>query len=387
MKRLLSTTILLCCIFTVFGQNKNFTLNGYILQHDYDGLYIYLIRNDVVNRLYDQKIDSAKIENGCYHFSFNATETPYVASLALPPKDNHFDYGLPTAYCIVEPGDIRISYTDSGPQLSGGYINKQYDDLLLSKERDIHKQTNEMIEERNAIETKRAFTDAENDNYSKRIDSLYENLKPYYIQFVSNNVKNDVGAFFFFFHPKEYYGEEYAKLSVQIKPEYFTKLAEKKKAEQEAMAYETQARMMTKVGRPYRDIISKTTDGKCVKLSDYIKSGHITLVDFWASWCVPCMMELKNLKILYAKYHSKGLNIISISLDTKKEAWLNAIKKQQIPWTQLSDLKGWQGKVTKDYAISAIPYVILIDQQGKIAVLNLYGNLLERSIKRLLNTK
>ncbi len=387
MKRLLSTTILLCCIFAVFGQNKNFTLNGYISQHDYDGLYIYLIRNDVVNRLYNQKIDSAKIENGCYHFTFNATDTPYVATLALPPKDNHFEYGLPSAYCVVEPGDIRIDYTDSGVQLSGGYINKQYDELLLSKEREIHKQTNEMIKEREAIETKRAFTDAENDNYSKRINSFYENLKPYYIEFVSNNIKNDVGAFFFFFHPKEYYGEEYAKLSAHIKPEYFMKLEGKKKAEQEAIAYEIQARLMTKAGRPYRDIISKTADGKSVRLSDYIKPGHITLVDFWASWCVPCIMELKDIKTLYAKYHAKGLNIVSISLDTKKEAWLAAVKKQQIPWTQLSDLKGWQGKATKDYAISAIPYIILIDQQGKIAVQNLHSNLLENCIKKLLNTK
>src|SRR5574344_110278 len=103
MRRILLTMIAVCSLMTAYAQSGTFTLNGYIPQHDYDGIYIYLIRNDAVNRACNQKIDSTKIKDGRYHFELNTTSgTPYVASLELPPKDNHFEYGLPSAYCIVE---------------------------------------------------------------------------------------------------------------------------------------------------------------------------------------------------------------------------------------------------------------------------------------------
>ena len=128
-------------------------------------------------------------------------------------------------------------------------------------------------------------------------------------------------------------------------------------------------------------------EGKDVNLSDYIHPGRVTLVDFWASWCVPCVQELPFLKSLYQTYHEEGLDIVSVSLDTKKSAWEAAVKKHQIPWSQISDLKGWKGTITKDYAISAIPFILVIDRKGKIAVRNLHDYKLENAIKEILSTK
>ena len=124
-----------------------------------------------------------------------------------------------------------------------------------------------------------------------------------------------------------------------------------------------------------------------MKLSDYVHPGHVTMVDFWASWCVPCVQELSFLKSLYQTYHGQGLDIVSVSLDTKRSAWEAAVKKHQIPWPQISDLKGWHGTITKDYAISAIPFIIVIDQKGNIAVRNLHDYKLENAIKELLAAK
>ena len=78
---------------------------------------------------------------------------------------------------------------------------------------------------------------------------------------------------------------------------------------------------------------------------------------------------------------------MSVSLDTKKSAWEAAVKKHQIPWPQISDLKGWKGTITKDYAISAIPFILVIDRKGKIAVRNLHDYKLENAIKEILSTK
>ena len=168
---------------------------------------------------------------------------------------------------------------------------------------------------------------------------------------------------------------------------YRRKAELKKEKDKEAVEHWRESVELTEIGNVYRDFICRDLAGKEVNLSDYVHPGHVTMVDFWASWCVPCVQELSFLKSLYQTYHGQGLDIVSVSLDTKRSAWEAAVKKHQIPWPQISDLKGWHGTITKDYAISAIPFIIVIDQKGKIAVRNLHDYKLENAIKELLAAK
>jgi thiol-disulfide isomerase/thioredoxin len=135
-------------------------------------------------------------------------------------------------------------------------------------------------------------------------------------------------------------------------------------------------------GKKAIDITATTPDGKSVSLMQM--KGKVTLIDFWASWCGPCRKENPNVLKVYNMFHDKGFNILGVSLDDKADAWKGAIMEDGLPWVHVSDLKGWQSKPAKDYAIQAIPQTILIDANGTILAKNLTSAELEAKLTQLL---
>lgn len=124
-----------------------------------------------------------------------------------------------------------------------------------------------------------------------------------------------------------------------------------------------------------------TPDGK--KLSLYDLRGHIVLLDFWASWCAPCLAEVPNLKAIYEKYHGKGLNILGVSLDEKEAAWKSAIERKGLTWQHVSSLKGWKCPVAQRFKVTGIPRMYIIDAQGKIIAQDLRGEKLAKKMDEL----
>jgi thiol-disulfide isomerase/thioredoxin len=137
------------------------------------------------------------------------------------------------------------------------------------------------------------------------------------------------------------------------------------------------------VGATAMNFTQNDTAGKPVTLSAF--RGKYVLVDFWASWCGPCRMENPNVVSAYAKYHPKGFDILSVSLDRAgdKDKWLKAIYADRLAWTHVSDLQFWQNAVAVQYGVGSIPQNFLIDPQGKIVAKGLRGEDLEKKLDEI----
>lgn len=130
------------------------------------------------------------------------------------------------------------------------------------------------------------------------------------------------------------------------------------------------------------DFTLSTASGEQLSLKDL--RGHIVLIDFWASWCAPCIAEMPVVKEIYEKYNASGLEVIGISMDHVKTSWTKAIEKVQIPWTHVSSLKGMKRcPVAQLYQVYAIPKLYIIDKEGKIVAKDLRGEELKRKIDEL----
>lgn len=145
------------------------------------------------------------------------------------------------------------------------------------------------------------------------------------------------------------------------------------------------AMMRTDIGQPYTEITMVDYNGRMIKLSDVVKKSRYVLIDFWASWCNPCMKEMPYLKDAYAKYHPMGFEIYAVNLDDGRQPWVEAIQKADgMPWKHVGTQSGWECNATTNYNVKSIPTNYLIDcKTGLIIDHNLRGTEVEEALAKL----
>ncbi len=141
---------------------------------------------------------------------------------------------------------------------------------------------------------------------------------------------------------------------------------------------------LTAVGQPFMDFTHPDPDGNLITFSSLTGKNYI-LLDFWAGWCTPCRRENPNLVNLYNQYKDKGFDIFGVSLDRRRQEWLDAISTDGLAWSQVSDITGWENPVAKMYGIQSIPASLLISPDGKIIAKNLRGDELAKKLAELLD--
>ena len=278
----------------------------------------------------------------------------------------------------LEEGTTTIDFSQDKGGVKGGMLNERlkvfYDAIsALAKEQ---KETgmHELMARYNAPST----TEEER----KKAMSLYNIFKDKQAAAIHNavdqNLDNVVGAFLF----ANYHGTYSNTASDEVI----------KKASKEFREYPMVQSAIKKVavvrvrdtGNKYIDFEQADMNGKMHKMSEYIGTGKYVLIDFWASWCGPCRSEMPSVKAAYEKYHPKGFEIVSVSLDSKKDAWLKAIDQLGMTWHHLSDLQGWKNSAAQLYGVTSIPCTILIGPDGIIIGGDYRGEALANKLEELL---
>ena len=154
----------------------------------------------------------------------------------------------------------------------------------------------------------------------------------------------------------------------------------------EALKESAGQKIKTDVGQPYTDVAQPDAKGQEVTLGAVVETpgNKYVLLDFWASWCGPCMGEVPHLKKTYDEFHKKGFEIYGVSFDKDREKWLAAVDQNGMNWIHVSEVNGFDNQAAKDYAVQGIPANYLIGSDGKIVAKNLRGEALYEKIAELL---
>lgn len=138
------------------------------------------------------------------------------------------------------------------------------------------------------------------------------------------------------------------------------------------------------VGSKVPDFDLPTPDGKTINFYSFLKGKKCVILDFWASWCVWCRKENPNVRAVYETYKDKGCDVISVSVDTKEQAWRKALGEDKPSWPQVVDYRGTKDGLYKWYNLNGIPAIFLIGADGHIVAKDLRGEKIEEAVKNFL---
>ena len=313
--------------------------------------------------------DTLIVKDGKFELS-GETDSTYIAMIYSGARNEL------NAPFFVEPGNITIKLveTPGGSRVGGTKCNEQWQELNDSV-MTIGKEINRIAEHiyGNTID------EMEQQKGMEQIDKLNQRFSAIVVKTTEKNIKNEFGYFLLTYYPEELIDNQTRKKLIDKLPEE----VQKRPVIQEMLSNLKQADE-TAEGMTIKDFNQPGIDGTELSLMSEVAKNTITVIDFWASWCGPCRQEMPFMLEMFSKYKDKGLGIVGISLDEDSDSWKAATQQLNIPWIQMSDLKGWENAIAKHFCVNSIPHTIVVDQQGKILKRGLRGEKLEEFVAKQL---
>lgn len=377
------------CLISLYGaaQVKNFTINGSLKNMAVMPAKIYLSYDPVVKK----GADSALVKGGKYTFK-GTVDASIPAILTLIPGEtkkpgNDAQYAL-----MLDNGVINISS-------DGNLGNASVNGTGAVANTEFHKVTSYAANESAAINKimqseEYKTNDSLKSAVQSRSSALLGNALVNMITYVRKKPESPVSPYLTY--SLFTIGLLTPQMTDTLNQIFPVKLrgssiglaidgifAKRKEAELAAEAQKKALDDLTPLGSKAIDFTQNTVEGKPVSLSSF--KGKYVLVDFWASWCAPCRAENPLVVKAYETYKDKGFTILGVSLDGEKtrQAWINAIEKDGLTWTQVSDLKAFENQAAILYGVKAIPQNFLIDPNGVIIAKNLRGSELDKKLAEI----
>ncbi|WP_395045016.1 redoxin domain-containing protein [Flavobacterium sp.] len=323
-------------------------------------------------------IDTTSVKDGKFTFKGKVKE-PFMHLIQIE------GINVETFYTILETGEIKMVIDKDSIQktrISGTYNNDEMQSF--TDKRNEFQATIKEFEYKN--QSKLAIAQNENDQKTiKQLQADYavlqKKLKDYVVKYIEGNPKSYIstlliGSLFAEFEP-----------DLQLIEKYYNGLDESLKNNTEGKKILKKLKEFKKVdvGKRAPDFSAKSPEGKVISLKETL--GKVTIIDFWASWCAPCRQENPNVVALYNEFHAKGLNIIGVSLDEDATKWTEAIAKDGLTWTHVSNLKKWKDPIAVQYGINSIPKTFVLNSFGVVVAKDLSGKELRAKIEELLAAK
>lgn len=355
MKKSTIIVMALAVVLSLFSCSKanHYVVNGEIKEGICpDGEWAYLW-NEFEHKL----LDSVQITNGAFRFEGEIAE-PCVASVKHPFYFNgeKRNVSASASQFILEAGEINAKMFDDIPQPTGTPLNDKLTEIFK-----------EVISTYSAIEEGELSEDA-----------AAEKLKTLFYEQSKENIDNPIALLLLTIVTGELRPEQELELYMMLPEDKQAYFAEPIEAAKKALAVST--------GNEYIDFSVKNEQGEDVSLKSVVeKEGNkYVLLDFWASWCQPCLNQMPQLKALYAKYHSKGLEVFALSIDENVGSWQAAVEKIGMEWQNFCDPQAVK-EIADKYGVQFIPSNFLIDAAtGKIIGRNLSVEALDEKLNELL---
>ena len=331
-------------------------------------------------------VDTVKIKDGKFEFKGKIKE-PTMYSLSFPDFQN----GFPV---IVENDEIKVEVKKdsiNNSRISGTYNNDEFQKFNDDAKKIQKKMQDFQTKNMQAFNVAQQQKDTATVNkLIKQNNEIQKGLKDMMLKYPDTHPKSFISALIVLemFRDPNFDAKKVRKLYNSFDESLKnTKTVKKIKDQLEVLEKAKNAPkpkpVAANVGQIAPDFTAKTPEGISVSLKQSL--GKVTVIDFWASWCGPCRKENPSVLAMYNELHSKGLNIVGVSLDDDAAEWKKAIAKDKITWTQISNLKKWKDPIALQYQIEQIPTTYLLDKTGKIIAKDLRGAELKAKVMELLS--